>query len=223
MTREKIFDKQALPTARGGGMNSGIHLQEIHSDGRGAYLQLTFFDNERGRSARVYMKGKLEMRGVRVRERGHMISFRVPVGFDNSDYQRHVAEHVKQARTVSMHGGYAMETRYIMTQHMYAGSDHAPSVGFVELLEIANPPPEQHPLVIFERWNGQTRFYEFTDQSAAEQCFGRIFVRLGSSLSKADGLIRTVDCGGRRPWFYAGDEDMVDGDFVVESKSTRSS
>ncbi len=204
-------------------MSSKITLAEIHSDGRGARLQLTFFDNEQGRSARVYMKGKLEMQGVRVSESGHTISFRVPTNFDNRDFQRHVAKGVRQTRTVSMHGGYVMETRFIMTQHMYAGSDHAPFVGFVELLEIANPPPGQHPLVIFEHWNGQARFYEFTDLSAAEQCFGRIFVRLGSSLSKADGLIRIVDCGAHRPWFYAGDEDAVDGDFVVRSKSTRSS
>ncbi|HPN14844.1 MAG TPA: hypothetical protein PLF71_01875 [bacterium] len=204
-------------------MSSEINLQEIHSDGRGAHLQLTFVDNERGRSAKAYLKGKLEMQGVRVSERGHTISFRVPAKFDNSDYQRHVAVHVQQARTVSLHGGYAMETRFIMTQHMYAGSDHAPFVGFVELLEIANPPPGKHPLVIFERWNGQARFYEFQDLMSAEQCFGRIFIRLGNSLSAKDGLIRAIDCGERRPWFYAGEGELPEGDFMSEKVSTRSS
>lgn len=204
-------------------MSSKMKLQEIHSDGRGAHLQLTFFDNEHGRSSQVYMKGKLEMQGVRVSERGQTISFRVPAKFDNSDYQRHVAKHVKQARTVSGHGGYAMQTRFIMTQHMYAGSDHAPFIGFVELLEIADPPLGQHPLVIFERWNGQACFYEFEDLATAEQCFGRIFVRLASSLSRADGIIRAVDCGERRPWFYVKEGEVLAGDFVVESKPTRSS
>jgi hypothetical protein len=116
------------------------------------------------------------------------------------------------------HGGYGRYTRYDITQYKYAGGGNPGSGGFIEVLEIKNPPEGRWGIVIYEyNSHGGSVFSEWETLedaiNAFENCWG------GSIESKEKfltmpGLKRRVVCEALTPWFYAiGDEELI-GDFT---------
>jgi hypothetical protein len=125
------------------------------------------------------------------------------------------------------HGGYGLQSRFEIVQHHYAGGP-----GYVEVLEIKNPPPGKHPIVLCHygsvwdkgEWKEDVyHFWEFRTVVSAELAMDIVTGNpyLGSErlqrIRKIDGLLRASRVSASRPWFYAKVEETVDpfGDFVA--------
>lgn len=111
------------------------------------------------------------------------------------------------------HGSYGAPTRFEMIQHKYAGGGS----GFIEVLEIKNPPDGRWGFVLYERLDAHHKsFSEWETIDDAKNTFKKHW---GSSDSnekykKLKGFKRIVNCGLMTPWFYAiGDEALV-GDYA---------
>ncbi len=136
-----------------------------------------------------------------------------------------IAEFLKQVRSINIpttgrisvpHGGYGRYTRYDIVQHKYAGGGD----GYIEALEIRNPPDGRCGYVIHE-YHGCSGsgsvFYEFRKCEQAIAAWGKYW---GSpdrpdNLLKCKGLIRRVVCNyAMDPWFYAVGDQLLMGDFV---------
>ena len=149
---------------------------------------------------------------------GQLVEFTCPPGT-----QEEVAQFLQRnIRTINIpitgqveiaHGTYGQYTRYDIVQHDYAGG----SSGYIEVLEIRNPPDGRSSIVInectshkggvFTEWetleNARTAFREFWGGHGTEEGF-----------PKLAGFKRRVVCGALRPWFYAiGDEQLI-GDYA---------
>jgi hypothetical protein len=114
------------------------------------------------------------------------------------------------------HGGYGQYTRYDIKQHKYAGGGS----GFIEALEIKNPPDSRWGIVINERVFGgnpsRSVFSEWeTLENACDAFEGNWSSRhTAENFPKLSGFKRLVVCGLLTPWFYAvGDEQLV-GDYA---------
>lgn len=110
------------------------------------------------------------------------------------------------------HGGYGMYTRYDVEQHKYAGGHY----GYIEVLEINNPPEGRCEFVIHERHCGNSRFSEWDSLETAKKAFEKHWGSGATeeNLSKLSGFKRFVPCGALTPWFYAiGDEALI-GDYA---------
>ncbi len=118
----------------------------------------------------------------------------------------------KQVKSIG-HGCYGKYTRYDIIQHEYAGG-HG---GYMEVLEIKNPPDGKCEFVIHEYFGGcGSRFWEFTELEYAIAAWKKDWTDLSRArdLSKIKGLIRAVKCGCLSPWFYAVADQFLMGDFV---------
>lgn len=108
------------------------------------------------------------------------------------------------------HGSFGAYSRYKIEQRYYAGG-HG---GYIEALEIFNPPENRCGNVIYWRMdNGNRGFSEFETMEDAVQAAekGDFF----SYYEKSKGFKRKVKCGYMLPWFYAiGDEELI-GDYVL--------
>ncbi len=142
---------------------------------------------------------------------------------DDIEYVKHfLADNIKSVdipttRRVSIsHGVYGRYSRYNVVQHKYAGGGYGPGCGgFIEVLEIKNPPEKRHGIVLYEYINNLSSFTEWKTLENAKAAFvERNNSEEGERLAKLKGFIRSVNCGPFQPWFYAiGDEELI-GDFV---------
>lgn len=155
---------------------------------------------------------------------GQIVEFTCPL-----DVAEKVGEFLRtNIRTISIpttglvnvaHGGYGQHTRYEVVQHDYAGGGpgEGGGWGYIEVLEIKNPPDGRWGIVINERtshkggafteWetieNALAAFIKFWDSPRTEEEF-----------PKLSGFKRRVACGELTPWFYAiGDEQLI-GDYA---------
>ncbi len=117
----------------------------------------------------------------------------------------------KQVKNMT-HGSYGRYTRYDMIQHQYAGSRG----GYIEILEIENPPDERWPLVVYEYFpEGKTRFSEWENLESAKKAYDT-YIRnpYKTKLDELPGFRLLIQCGALTPWFYAvGDQSLV-GDYA---------
>lgn len=108
------------------------------------------------------------------------------------------------------HGAYEGKSRYKIEQHDYAASMR----GFIESLEIKNPPDNRCGFVVYQFFPKNHFFWEFESLEALRKGYKAFFKQGQEEFEKVDGLIRNVEVGTFTPWFYAvGDEDLM-GDFV---------
>ena len=117
------------------------------------------------------------------------------------------------------HGGYGQYTRYDIVQHDYVGGGPGDSGGwgYIEVLEIKNPPDGRWGIVINENssWRGSV-FTEWKNVKSARNAFTKGWGSLDriSKFPKLAGFKRQVVCNALTPWFYAiGDEELV-GDYT---------
>lgn len=135
-----------------------------------------------------------------------------------------LAQHVRDidvpmTGTVNVpHGSYGRYTRYDVTQHQYAGySGEDGGGGYIEVLEIKDPPNERNGFVILDyRSHVGSVFSEWdslADALTAYEQFWKITSQ-GHLAWQELGCKRFVLCGALVPWFYAvGDQELI-GDYA---------
>ncbi len=111
------------------------------------------------------------------------------------------------------HGGYGRYTRYDVVQHDYAGGGSGGCCGFIEVLEIKNPPDGRWGIVFHEHTNYKGS--NFTEWETIENALAAFANRVvAEDFSSLPGFKRRVVCGLLTPWFYAiGDEELI-GDYT---------
>lgn len=116
------------------------------------------------------------------------------------------------------HGGYGRYTRYDIQQHEYAGGGHGGCGGYIEVLEIKNPPNKRCGAVIYEYNSGQDHIHSsFTEWKTIKNAI-TAFEKSRSfpdKFSELDGFIRRVNCGLLTPWFYAIGEQQLVGNYAL--------
>lgn len=130
----------------------------------------------------------------------------------------YLAEHVRSldlpttGRVNVSHGGFGRYTRYDIKQLKYAGGG-----GYIEALEIRNPPDGRIGAVVHEYQSRKgSIFYEFDSIEHAEAAW-EVSWGCGdpdNRLPTCQGFLRRVACGLLTPWFYAVGEQLLQGDFV---------
>jgi len=134
-----------------------------------------------------------------------------------------VKEFLKTIRTIDIpttkrvnvvHGCYGRYTRFDIVQHKYAGGGNGSGGGYIEVLEIKNPPDGRCGIVIYEySTHDNSVFYEFSNLPDAVLAFEKN--RGGSGFSKCEGFLRRVVCNRfYTPWFYAVGSQLLLDDFV---------
>lgn len=110
-------------------------------------------------------------------------------------------------------GGFGSCTRYEVVQHDYAGGGS----GYIEVLEIKNPPDGRCGIVINEHTGYKPSI--FTEWETLEHARSAWAANWGrgdteSVFPTLPGFKRIIVCGELTPWFYAiGDEQLV-GDYA---------
>ena len=158
------------------------------------------------------------------------LSYSVPIVADKEELEK-IKESVKeffatQIRDIDIpitgrvnvgHGGYGQYTRYDITQHKYAGGGYQGNGGYIEVLEIKNPPDNRWGIVINEyKSPGGSVFTEWETLENALDAFSKFWSssQTESGFSLIPGFKRRIICGALTPWFYAiGDEELM-GDYV---------
>ncbi|MEK9155773.1 MAG: hypothetical protein AAB360_00520 [Patescibacteria group bacterium] len=114
------------------------------------------------------------------------------------------------------HGGYAALSRFRLTQHDYAGGGDGGICGYVEVLEIGDPPEERHNIVLhsFNTREGHA-FAEYDTVTEAKAALRRCGNLEESAIKKTPGLRRHVPCGWLTPWFYAIGQQVIIGDYAL--------
>lgn len=112
------------------------------------------------------------------------------------------------------HGSYGRYTRYDVVQHKYAGGRS----GFLEMLEIKNPPDNHCGYVIYEDQGFHGSFFtEWESVEAACAAYQKYWSggsELRKQLSAQPGFKRLVECGRLMPWFYAIGDQVLLGDYA---------
>ena len=112
------------------------------------------------------------------------------------------------------HGGYGMYSRYRLKQHSYGGG-HG---GYIEVLEVENPPDDRWPIVFHVYICDQGHsFSEWRSVTAAKAAYESFFnLDCGrEKLEKLPGFRRFVSCHCLIPWFYAIGTEELWGDFAL--------
>ena len=117
-----------------------------------------------------------------------------------------------ETRKVKGEGGFHQYTRYDINQHRYAGGR-----GYIEVLEIKNPPENRCGFIINEYKPYDRSF--FTEWKKIEDAITVFDSRWGScdndkTFPKMDGFKRLVYCNELTPWFYAVGEEEIIGDYA---------
>lgn len=116
-------------------------------------------------------------------------------------------------------GGYALESLYDIVQHEYAGGGYAGCGGYIEVLEIKNPPEDRQSIVIYEYNSGLgAQFSEWEDLEFALAAYKRYWgspERTRAAFPQLPGFIRILDRCDTLPWFYAKAGDRTPGDYVA--------
>lgn len=120
-------------------------------------------------------------------------------------------------------GGYGNFSRYTIKQLEYAGGGHLGNGGYIEALEISDPPDDRcgyvlHHLVEKPFTLESNLFIEYSSKEHLLQAFESLW-RIGDDLqakaAKQAGFLRTVHCGPLTPWFYATGNQELLGDVVI--------
>ncbi len=126
---------------------------------------------------------------------------------------------IPDAKTVTLgHGAYGAYSRYQIVQHKYVGAGYPGNGGFIEVLEIKNPPENRCGTIINVLGNNGYFFYEFRSLESAIKAYDGEKISFFDGAVPKDptgiGLIRKVVCGWFDPWFYAVANQALFGDFV---------
>jgi|GEM_PF-1439711 hypothetical protein len=123
------------------------------------------------------------------------------------------------------HGSDGQCTRFRIVQHKYAGGGHSGAGGWIEVLEIKDPPGGRHGIVVYEyqesdgRANSRFSCFATLEQAVAawENCWsgGSNWKNSGERIAGQPGFIKAVDCLGLDPWFYAIANQALCGDMAV--------
>lgn len=109
--------------------------------------------------------------------------------------------------TCVVHGGHNQRTRYNITQHDYAGGGNSQNGGYIEVLEIKDP-PDGHCGIVINEWNTHKggAFTEWETLEDARAAFGMFWGsnRTEEEFPKLSGFKRRVVYNTSTPWFYAG-------------------
>jgi hypothetical protein len=116
------------------------------------------------------------------------------------------------------HGSYGAYSRFEIKQHEYAAGDGEDgSWGYIEVLEIMNPPDLRAKFIINEKNSeGENTFYEWDNLDSALAAFKKFSgtSQNEKNFPKLPGFKRMVPYSLLTPWFYAiGDEELI-GDYA---------
>ena len=117
------------------------------------------------------------------------------------------------------HGGYGKYSRFDIKQHKYAGGGPGDSGGwgYIEVLEISNPPDGRCGIVIHQTGSGsRTSFTEWGSVAEAVAFWEKNWGghQHNAVAKTAPGFKREVKCGLLTPWFYAIGEQGLIGDYA---------
>ncbi len=122
------------------------------------------------------------------------------------------------------HGGYGRYSRYEVAQHEYAGGDNEVGGGYYEILEVADPPADRHPIVsygyMYTGQRAESFFVEWESVEAARRDMGteastKLHTKKHFQDALPEGAIRLVECGYLQPWFYAVGNQKLVGDYTL--------
>jgi len=120
----------------------------------------------------------------------------------------------KEVKNIS-HGGFGRLTRFDIIQHKYAGG----GCGFIEALEVKNPPDNRCGNIVHEYTSGYSTYWEFdTIENAIEAWSKHWGNHYMDSIKKEPGFIREVKCCWFSPWFYAIANQALNGDFCFPDR-----
>lgn len=148
---------------------------------------------------------------------GQLVSFTCPQE-EVVRIQQFLADNVRTIRIPTTgqvnvpHGGFGQYTRYDIVQHKYAGGGS----GFIEVLEVKDPPDGYWGIVINEFSSRRSVFTEWETIEDACAAFDKFWCSYNTAkeFPGLKGFKRSVSCGELTPWFYAiGDEKLV-GDYA---------
>ncbi len=153
---------------------------------------------------------------------GQCIQFECPSG-ETEQVAQFVKEHVRKLQVAETgcsvtHGSYGGYSRYDLKQHKYAGGGNPGGGGYIEVLEIPNPPDGRCGFVVYEY--NTSDGYAFTEWqtlvdalNAYERCWSAAG-QTGKVFPTLDGFIRRVPCGHLQPWFFAVGHQLLVGDYA---------
>lgn len=158
--------------------------------------------------------------GEGVTGKGQVVQFTCPSD-DVDEVKSFLRENVRTLHLPSTtqvnvsHGGYGRYSRYQITQHEYAGGGPGDDGGwgYIEVLEISNPPDARCGIVIHEA--SSFRGASFTEWETLEDALKAFEKNWGGSdtsevFTTLKGYRRRVLCGNLSPWFYAiGDQALL--------------
>jgi hypothetical protein len=126
--------------------------------------------------------------------------------------------HIPTNKTNVGHGGYGRYSRYKIKQHKYAGGGHGGCGGFIEVLEIENPPEGRCGIVLHEDIDDYSHrgatFWEFDSLEEAKKAFEHSWSS-SDKKRRYEKAKREVHTGFFSPWFYAVGDQMLLGDMVL--------
>lgn len=119
----------------------------------------------------------------------------------------------------------AAQFRFNFTRHKYAGGGHPGCGGYLELLEVSDPPDGHCGVVLYlfisDRSPGcGSMFWEF--DSAADvlarwdHLQRSVRDHIAATARQTPGFRREVNCGRRTPWFYANGTQALSGDLALQ-------
>jgi hypothetical protein len=158
--------------------------------------------------------------------KGQLVEFCCPTDVENEQVRQFFQENIRTidipttGRVNIEHGGYGKYTRYDIVQHNYAGGGpgEGGGWGYIEVLEIKNPPDGRWGIVVNES-SSNDRCSAFSEWETLKDARAAFKKHWGSSntaeeFPKLQGFKRRVACGRLTPWFYAiGDEQLI-GDYA---------
>lgn len=124
---------------------------------------------------------------------------------------------ISEPTTIVSKGVCSRPSTYEVLQHKYMGGGHPGCGGWIELIEIKNPPDDRCPFIIYEYWSHKNShesfFWEWRtlgEAMAAYEFAGWHNQR--EKFRKAPGFLRFVICQNHTPWFYA--QEIIPWDYV---------
>lgn len=155
---------------------------------------------------------------------GHPVSFTCRPGMEE-EVRKFLAEHVRtiDLHTISRvnvgHGSYGQYTRYDIVQHKYAGGGPGENGGwgYIEVLEIKNPPDGRWGIVVNECNSSEgSTFTEWETLDDACKAYEKNWSSTNTAerFPKFPGFKRMVVCGALTPWFYAIGDQLLIGDYA---------
>lgn len=123
--------------------------------------------------------------------------------------------------TIVSRGGYSEICMYEIIQHKYMGGGHPGAGGWIEFIEIKNPPDNKCPFVIYEYLSHadfhESFFWEWQTLDEGLDAYNKFagWHTRNQRFEVSPGFLRFVNCQSATPWFYAKEDDRVVGDLVT--------